>query len=145
MTEPPRASPYPMRYPATETSPSAVVTSRALLAPVARMRAGSRWFAMTSMRCTGRAVGMTGPASQGEVGQDAGSARVGGRVHPPADEPGRLHVPYPDPGRHLAGPPSARRVHGQVVVQRTGGVELHPHHERPARYQLAGERDVVGR
>jgi len=59
----------PMRYPATETSPSAVVTSRALLAPVARMRAGSRWFAMTSMRCTGRAVGMTGPASQASPGR----------------------------------------------------------------------------
>src|SRR5438067_7647150 len=43
-------------------SPSAIDTSRPLLAPLARMRAGSRYPPMTSIRCTAFAVGIVDSA-----------------------------------------------------------------------------------
>ena len=48
--------------PATYTSPSAIVTSRALLLPVTSRRAGERDPAITSMRCT--ACGVTSDDSR---------------------------------------------------------------------------------
>jgi len=45
-------------------SPSAIVTSRALDAPVTSRRAGSRKLSISSIRCTGLAVGIVGPGCQ---------------------------------------------------------------------------------